>query len=63
MFLGETIKTGKVFGSPVDTTLGTVTVDASHLPFLQPQPEQVGAVGCIGIEGENFVYLFVYLII
>ena len=63
MLLGQAIEAGEVGRLPKDATLGTIAVDAPHLPWLQAEAEQLGAVGSIGVEGEEFVGYAIHLII
>ena len=52
LFFCQSVEPCKVFLSAEDTTCRPIFIDAAHLPGLQSQPEQLGAVGSVRVEGK-----------
>ena len=52
LLYGKTIEAGEVLFPAEDAPSAPVPVDVTDLPGAQAQPEQLGGVGGIGVEGE-----------
>ena len=63
LFTCESVGSGKILRTAIGSSGSAVAIDVANHERTESQAEQLGAVGCVRVEGETLHPAFLHLII